>query len=211
MSISRPVISIIGIGGTMGRALAARLSDAGYDVHGYDPAVVADGHRRHGTARAAVVASQVVILAVPYAVEQRLGTELSDVLRDHVVVSMTNPLTPTMDDVVTADHDSAAEQLARAVPNARIVKALNTIGAASLDDRSVMLDTFVAADDTTAADLVIGIIASIGFRPWFVGGLILSRTLERMTALIIGVSMRYRLTGAVGWRIIGETEGTSDA
>lgn len=211
MSTTRPSICIIGNGGTMGRALTERLRSTGHEVHGYDPQLTADGHRQHGTAIAAVRASAVVILAVPYAVEQQLGSELASALGEHIVVSMTNPLTATLDDVVTPDHDSAAEQLARAVPHARIVKALNTIGAAALSDRSVMLDTFVAADDRAAADVVIDIIASIGFRPWYVGGLILSRTLERMTALIIGVSMRYDLSGAVGWRIIGETEGHADA
>jgi predicted dinucleotide-binding enzyme len=204
MTPTIPVVSIIGIAGTMGCALATRLRQAGYVVHGYDPTMVADGAFVHATPEGAVAASSIVILAVPYAAEQSIGEQLAGALGDHIVVSMTNPLTPTLDDVVTADHDSAAEQLARAIPHGRIVKALNTIGAAALQHDVDMMDTFVASDDRAAAQTVEAMITAIGFRPWYVGKLIYARTLERMTALIIGISMRYKLSGAVGWGVVQE-------
>lgn len=197
-------ISIIGIAGTMGSALAVRLRRAGYIVHGYDPHMPADGAYAHATATDAVRASTIVVLAVPYTIEQQIGRDLADVLSDHIIVSMTNPLTATLDDVVTPDHDSAAEQLARAIPHGRIVKALNTIGAAALQHDATTMDTFVASDDREAAAAVETMITDIGFRPWYAGKLIYARTLERMTALIIGVSMRYKLSGAVGWSVMHE-------
>ncbi|MBU3740925.1 MAG: NADP oxidoreductase [Candidatus Kapabacteria bacterium] len=204
MTSNYPVVSIIGIAGTMGSALAARLRRAGFVVHGYDPQLPADGSYLHATAADSVRASTIVILAVPYTVEQQIGGDLADVLSDHIIVSMTNPLTPTLDDVVTPDHDSAAEQLARAIPHGRIVKALNTIGAAALQHDASIMDTFVASDDREAAGVVETMITAIGFRPWYAGKLIYARTLERMTALIIGVSMRYKLSGAVGWSVMHE-------
>lgn len=202
MTPTIPAVSIIGIAGTMGSALAARLRRAGYIVHGYDPALPADGAYLHTSPEQAVAASSVVILAVPYAAEQTIGQQLAGMLGDHIVVSMTNPLTSTLDDVVTADHDSAAEQLARAIPHGRIVKALNTIGAASLQQDVEPMDTFVASDDRDAAMVIEAMITAIGFRPWYVGNLIYARTLERMTALIIGISMRYKLSGAIGWGVV---------
>jgi predicted dinucleotide-binding enzyme len=90
------------------------------------------------------------------------------------------------------------------MPQARIVKALNTISAASLDippSAKPKFDTFVASNDRDAAAEVERVILNIGYRPWYVGGLILSRTLERMSALLISVSQRYSLEGALGWRV----------
>lgn len=189
----QPTISIIGVNGQMGSKLNARLLEANYTVHGFSRDVQIDLDR--------VCSSDVIILAVPYEAEQSIAHELGSSVQGRIVISITNPLTPTLDDVVTPHHTSAAEMLVEHMPGARIVKALNTIGVASLSEPHERFDTFVASDDREAALVVEDIIRDIGFRPWYVGGLILSRTLERMTALMIGVTLRYHLEGAVGWKI----------
>ena len=152
----------------------------------------------------ACLASSVVILAIPYQAEHDFADRVGDVLDRRIVVSMTNPLTASLDDVVTPHDESAAEHLAHRMPHARIVKALNSISAAAFDtplSTRPVFDTFVASDDREAARIVERMITSMGFRPWYVGSLILSRTLERMSALLIGVAMRYGLQGALGWHI----------
>lgn len=189
----QPTISIIGANGTMGSGLLTRLRQAEFNVHGFDQDVPID--------LAQVCASDVIILAVPYEAEQSIAHELGSSVHQRIVISMSNPLTKTLDDVVTPHDTSSAEMLVQHMPDARIVKALNTIGAAALSEPHARFDTFVASDDREAALVVEDIITAIGFRPWYVGGLILSRTLERMTALMIGVTMRYELEGAVGWKI----------
>ena len=207
-----PSIAIIGAAGTMGSRLLHRLVEAGYTVHVFDtrresldvldttnPLVTA-----HNTAADAALAAHVVVLAVPYTAEQEMAEAFGDSLGDRIVVSVTNPLTESLDDVVTPHDESAAEHLASIMPHARIVKALNSISASALDEPSSgkpTFDTFVASDDRAAAHVIEEIIANIGFRPWYVGNLILSRTLERMSALLIGVAMRYGLQGALGWRV----------
>lgn len=207
-----PTIAIIGAEGTMGSRLLRRLLDNGYHVHVYDQRrialdVLAAGEQLltvHTSPVDAAMAADVVILAIPYQAEQTLAEQVRDSLGDRIVVSLTNPLTPTLDDVVTPHDESAAEHLAAVMPHARIVKALNSLSAAAFDTpQSVrpVFDTFVASDHREAAAVVERIIADIGFRPWYVGGLILSRTLERMSALLIGVAMRYQLDGALGWRV----------
>ena len=152
----------------------------------------------------AAMSADVIVLAVPYEVEQQLAEAVGDQLGDKIVVSITNPLTPTLDDVVTPHDESAAEHLASLMPHARVVKAFNSLSAAAFDVDEAgkpIFDTFVASDDRDAAKIVEQVIEEIGFRPWYVGGLILSRTLERMSALLIGVAMRYNLKGALGWRV----------
>jgi len=177
----------------MGSGLKTRFADAGFNVFGFDLYAPIDLHQ--------VCSSDVIILAVPYESEQAIAHELGSSVHRRIVISMSNPLTRTLDDVVTPHNTSSAEMLVQHMPDARIVKALNTIGAAALFEPHVRFDTFVASDDREAAQVVEDIISAIGFRAWYVGGLILSRTLERMTALMIGITMRYELQGAVGWKI----------
>ena len=212
MGSKRTTIAIIGAAGTVGSRIARRLLDHGYCIRAYDTSrlsldVLASGDPRltvHEDALSAASTADVVILAIPYEAEQSLALELGDTLGEKIVVSLTNPLTPTLDDVVTPHDESAAEHLATLMPSAKVVKAFNSLSAAAFDVQSAgrpIFDTFVASDHRDAAAVIERIIKEIGFRPWYVGGLILSRTLERMSALLISVSMRYRLKGALGWRV----------
>ena len=196
----------------MGSRLLQRLTASAYTVHAFDerdalsdsPPLTNANIVRHGSALEAASAADVVILAIPYEAEQAFAESVRDALGDRIIVSLTNPLTPSLTDVVTPHDESAAEHLALLMPHARVVKALNTLSAGALETPHTtqpLFDTFVASDHRAAAAVVEEIISTIGFRPWFVGDLILSRTLERMSALLIGVAMRYDLQGALGWRV----------
>lgn len=204
----RPTLAILGSAGTMGSALARRCVAAGYTVRGFDrvEAATPQSWQTFPTAVEAVAGADIVILAVPFAAEVPLASDLAEALGGTIVVSMSNPLTATLDDVVTPDHSSAAEMVARILPRSRVVKAFNTIGLAALQSTATAAhDTFVASDDEPAAQDVVTLIAALGFRAWYVGPLLHSRTLERMTALVIGISFRYGLQGAVGFRVAADT------
>lgn len=195
-----PIVAIVGAAGAMGTALCRRLQDAGIVVHASDKAPFTKEGLVVMTVEKAIATSAIIVLAVPYGAELLLAEEHSQSMVGKIVVSMTNPLNATLDDVVTPDHDSAAEQLARLLPDSTVVKAFNTIGLSALMAGGGS-DAFLASDDESAAIQVATLVELLGFRPLYVGGLVLSRTLERMAALIIGVSMRYGFDGAVGWRI----------
>jgi predicted dinucleotide-binding enzyme len=211
-NLRKPAVGLIGAAGAMGSRLLRRLLDAGYTVHAYDSHPLTLNVLRLGTVNLEVhqsalsvcLKSEVIILAVPYHAEQSIAADVGDSVGNRIVVSITNPLTPTLDDVITPPDESAAEHLCQLMPHARVVKALNTLSASALDiprQPRPLFDTFVASNDRDAAHLVESMITDIGFRPWYVGALILSRTLERMSALLIGVSQRYALQGALGWRV----------
>jgi len=206
---AQPRIAIIGAAGTMGSALARRTAAAGYHVvvHDRRPVVSTDPSIVVvSSPEEAITLADAVILAVPYDIERDLPASVLAGLAGRIVISMTNPLTPSMDDVVTPHDESAAEHLASQLPSSSVVKALNTISAAALQrspSDGEVFDTFVASDDREAAYVIEDLIRRMGFRPWYVGGLILSRTLERMTALLIGIAMRYRLDDTVGWYVKG--------
>jgi len=216
MDISTMHIGIVGASGTMGSALLTRMLNAGFQVHAFDvnPGTVHDP-KYHGTTlhvheslQAAVKASDIILLAVPYPAERHIAGVLADYADKKIVVSITNPLSDTLDDVVTTHDESAAEGLASLLPQSITVKAFNTLSAAAFDvqqNGKPLFDTFIATDHPEAARIVERIINSIGFRAWYVGGLSMSRTLERMSAMLIGISKRYELQGALGWRIVQET------
>jgi 8-hydroxy-5-deazaflavin:NADPH oxidoreductase len=195
------VVGIVGAAGAMGSALCRQFLDAGVVVHACDRAPFVIEGVVAGSLLQVISAADIIILAVQYGAELQIASEHREQLRGKIVVSMTNPLNATLDDVVTPDHDSAAEQLARTLPDSVIVKAFNTIGLGTLNAGGGS-DAFLASDDEQAARMVAELVAVLGFRPLYVGGLVLSRTLERMAALIIGVSMRYSFEGPVGWRIV---------
>ncbi|WP_240975339.1 NADPH-dependent F420 reductase [Paraburkholderia aromaticivorans] len=92
---------------------------------------------------------------------------------------------------LTLGHDtSAAEEIARAVPDAQIVKAFNTLFAQVLADGPVFANgqrasVFFAGDGTAATARVKSLIDSLGFQPVDAGGLKNARYLEPLAGLNI--------------------------
>jgi predicted dinucleotide-binding enzyme len=175
-------IGIIGsgnIGGTAARLLAA----AGHEValaHASGPdslrsQVEAIGDRaRTATVEQAAEFGQVVLLAIPW----RSRAELpADLLRGKVVVDAMNPYRPDFT-LYDLGESTSSEEVAKALPDARLVKALNTLHArdlASRGDPDLPIDErvamFVAGDDARAKAEVAELIDDIGFAPIDTGSL----------------------------------------
>lgn len=94
----------------------------------------------------------------------------ADGLAGTVVLDVANPLDfsagfpPTL---TVKDTDSLAEQVQRAFPEARVVKALNTVNAAVMvDPARVAGETtmFLAGDDAAARGTVRGLLEELGWR-----------------------------------------------
>jgi 8-hydroxy-5-deazaflavin:NADPH oxidoreductase len=100
-----------------------------------------------------------------------LGEVGADRLAGMVVLDLANPLDfsagfpPTLS---VKDTDSLAEQIQRAFPEARVVKALNTVNAVVMVDPSRVGDggttIFAASDDADARAVVVGLLQQIGWR-----------------------------------------------
>ena len=92
-------------------------------------------------------------------------------LSGKVVLDLSNPLDfsrgmpPTL---LVKDTDSLAEQVQRAYPDARVVKALNTMNNALMVHPETLAGgdhtTFVAGDDAEAKAVVTGLLAELGHR-----------------------------------------------
>ena len=137
------------------------------------------------------IRGEVVVLAVPYPAVAEIADRYGEQLRGRVVVDITNPVDFTsFDRLVTPPGSSAAEEIEKQLPGARIVKAFNTIFAGTLVGGSVgghPLDVFIASDDSGAAKTVAELVEAGGLHPVEVGPLRRARELEPMGFLHMAI------------------------
>ena len=202
-------IGIIGAG-NVGKALATAGVRAGHAVKisstTPDEAahVAATAGATAGSSNRAVVAdADAVILAVPFDAVRGIVDELGAALDGKVLVDVTNRFAPEQ-----LDGPSNAEQVQAMVPNARVVKAFNTIFAshqAAPDIDGIQLDGFVAGDDATAKQQALALVASLGFRAIDAGPLAMARALEGMGTLNIALNAANGWPWQSGWKLLGPT------
>lgn len=185
-------ITILGTG-NMGTAFAQQIRAAGHQLNilGRDAAKVRASAERFGASAdtALAASSDVVIVATGYAdaVAALRGAGLPE---GAVVVDITNPLTPDYMGLTLGHSSSAAEQIAAAMPQLRVVKAFNTVFAqrlaagARLPDGQVV-PVFVATDDAQARQRVADLAGSMGFDVIDAGPLRNARYLEPLAGLNI--------------------------
>jgi predicted dinucleotide-binding enzyme len=195
-------ISIIGSGG-MATAIAGRTSKAGHTVEvvGRDAAkaqALADQLASGATTGTygATPAGDIVILAVPYTNAATVVADFGDALDGKVIIDITNPVAPDLSGLVTPHGSSGAQEIAKGVRGAHVVKAFNTIFGHVLA-KGGRLDAFIAADDTEAKARVSTFLESLGLRPLDVGGLQMAQTLEALGLMMIGLAKN----GAGTWDI----------
>jgi 8-hydroxy-5-deazaflavin:NADPH oxidoreductase len=183
--------------GTVGRTIAGKLTELGHEVRigsrtaGEDAVEFAD----------AAAFGETLVNATS-------GTHSVDVLRSagaenlagKVLLDISNPLDfsqgfpPTLS---VKDTDSLAEQIQRAFPDVRVVKALNTMTAAVMVDPGRVgggdHSTFVSGDDPDAKRTVVDLLGSMGHTDVIdLGDLSTARGAEMYLPLWI------RLMGALG-------------
>jgi 8-hydroxy-5-deazaflavin:NADPH oxidoreductase len=182
-------VTIIGTG-NMARALGKRLTAGGHHVTvvGKDRDAAEEVVRELGDDASAkagrsgeAIAGDVVVLAVYYPDARAVVEQYGGALSGKVLVDITNPVNETFDGLVTPPDGSAAQELARSAPGARVVKAFNTTFAATLSEGQVAgepLDVFVAGDDEDAKATVSTLVGDGGMRAVDAGPLRRARELE---------------------------------
>jgi NADPH-dependent F420 reductase len=164
-----------------------------------------------GTDNVATAAQcDVVVLTVPFAGCATLLKQLKSVWKPGtVVIDTTVPLaasvggTPTR--MLGVWQGSAAEQTRELVPEAiGVAAAFHNLGADLLaKDGDVDCDILVCSDDPGAKDIASELARKIpGARAINGGRLENARVVESITALLIGINMRYKVHGA-GIRFTG--------
>jgi 8-hydroxy-5-deazaflavin:NADPH oxidoreductase len=212
-------IAIIGASGNMGGAISKGLAKGNYRLllcaNDLDKVqTVADEIKKTNPAASveavdcSVDASweaDIIIAAVPYAAEKEVVEKIKEVANQKIVISIANPLNETYDGLVTAPDTSAAEELQKLLPNAKVIKAFNTTFAADFSTPVIdgkQADAFIAGNDTEALETVSELVSTAGFNPIVAGGLGVSGTLERMQLLLIQLNMKYNYNWLAGWKIL---------
>ncbi|MBT9594828.1 MAG: NADPH-dependent F420 reductase [Vitreoscilla sp.] len=188
-------VTVIGAG-NMGSAFVKQLTRAGHQVsvaarNGSKAAQLAaanPGATAVDLANSAADAD-VVVLATGYAdavgALQALGN-----LHGKVVIDITNPLTADYMGLTLGHSSSAAEEIAKAVPGAEVVKGFNTLFAQVLGEgadfgNGQKATVFVASDSERAKQTATTLAESMGFLVVDAGGLKNARYLEPLAGLNI--------------------------
>ncbi|CAD5366969.1 NADPH-dependent F420 reductase [Rubrivivax sp. A210] len=188
-------VTVIGAG-NMGSAFVKQLSRAGHQVSvtARDAAKAAQLAAAHPGVRAVPVAgaaddADAVVLATGYA-DAAAALAAVGKLQGKVVVDITNPLTPDYMGLTLGHSTSAAEEIAKAVPGAEVVKAFNTLFAQVLAEGADFgngrkASVFVASDSERAKHTAGALAETLGYAVVDAGGLKNARYLEPLAGLNI--------------------------
>lgn len=216
-------IGILGGTGPEGSGLAYRWARAGEEVviGSRDAQRAADtaakirerigGAKLSGAENAKVVENcQVVVLTVPFSGHAALLKQLKGLWREGtIVIDTTVPLAATVGGAATRMlgvwQGSAAEQARELLPSGvSVAAAFQNLGAGQLSqDGAVDCDVLVCSDDEKAKRVAFELAEKIpGARPVNGGKLENARITESLTALLIGLNIRYEVHAA-GIRFTG--------
>jgi 8-hydroxy-5-deazaflavin:NADPH oxidoreductase len=186
-------ITVIGAG-NMGSAFVKQLTRAGHQVSviARDAAKAAQVAAANPGAQAVASAgsatgADAVILATAYSDAVTALKQAGD-LQGKVLIDITNPLTADYMGLTIGHSTSAAEEIAKAVPGADVVKAFNTLFAQVLAEGADFgngrkASVFVAGDSERAKQTAGAIAESMGFAVVDAGSLKNARYLEPLAGL----------------------------
>jgi NADPH-dependent F420 reductase len=230
MAPTNSPIAIVGGTGALGSALAAQLARAGLTVRIgsrknesadeaagkvrsrlENPGAPVSGHVN----QEAVNGCEIVFLTVPFRAQSENLTNLKNSLFEgQILVDATVPLAAALSGKATRTigvwQGSAAQQAEEMVPEGVVVvSALHTVSAVTLGDltNAHEEDVLVCSDHKEAKSKVAQVIELIpGLRAVDGGKLEAARIAEQITALLIGVNIRYKTHAGIQFTDLPDRE-----
>jgi predicted dinucleotide-binding enzyme len=187
-------VLVIGAG-NMGSGFVKQLAAAGHQVtvtarNAAKAQALAQQYGAQATpAAGAAKGVDVIVVATPYAETAGALANAGD-LSGKTVIDISNPVTPDYMALTVGHSTSAAEEIARAVPGAEVVKGFNTVFAQLLADGAKLggdqtVTVFLASDSEPAKQKARELAESMGFQTMDAGGLKNARYLEPLGGLNI--------------------------
>jgi predicted dinucleotide-binding enzyme len=158
---------------------------------------------RSGTTAEAANASDVIVLATPWPATTAALASAGN-LSGKVIIDATNPLLSDLSGLEVGTNTSAAESVAAWAPDAKVVKAFNTVGYAVMANPIVGGDTvvlFYCGDDTEAKKVAAQLATELGFNAVDAGPLKQARLLEPFALLWISLAMKHGFGFHWGFRV----------
>src|SRR3954451_1696938 len=158
----------------------------------------AQGQARAGTPREAAQGADAVLLAVHWSRTEDVLNQAGD-LSGKVIVTCSLPMNDDNTELVVAHTSSGAEELARMIPQARVVAAFQTVPS------EVLFGVYAArregsrprlvycGDDESGKGVAAGLIRDVGFDPVDAGPLRIARYTEPFALLV--AQLAYEGTG----------------
>jgi predicted dinucleotide-binding enzyme len=145
------------------------------------------------------ITGDIVVLAVPHpALDEIVATRGAE-LAGKIVVDITNPLNfETFDSLVAPADGSKASELAKALPDSRVLKAFNTNFASTLASKTVggqPTTVLIAGDDADAKQALAEVVRDGGVAAVDAGSLSRARELESVGFLQLTLAVQEK----IGW------------
>jgi NADPH-dependent F420 reductase len=192
-------LAVIG-SGNIGKSIGSWASRKDYQVifsakneqHAQEAAKKAGDNAKAADVKEAVEMADLVLLAVPYDAVKEVISQVGPQLKGKVLIDATNALTEDYSALKVGFTTSAAEEIAKLAPGAKVVKAFNTVFASVYASQNPKINgntisIFYAGDDPDAKAKVAELIDKMGFDAVDAGPLKAARNLEPMALLNIGL------------------------
>ena len=195
-------IAVIGagnVGGALGTLWAGKGHEVVFGVRDPKSAKVAALAKSSGARAASLVEAasdaEIVVLATPWPAAEEAIRSAGN-LAGKILVDCLNPIRPDLSGLLIGTDNSAAEEVARWAPEAKVVKAFSTIGAENFANPrfgSENASMFIAGDDPAAKAAVGALAAELGFDVVDTGPLVAARWLEPLAMLWVHLGYRQGL------------------
>lgn len=171
-------IAVLGGTGKLGSALASAFSSAGHRV------IIGSRSLKKDYVHASRE-GDIVILAIPFAAQNKIAKEIKEMVQGKVVVT-----------TVSMSGKNGAALLQESLGSrVKVVAAFQTLAAKELSSSSEK-DVLVTGDDIHACETVIDLLKTIYVRGIYSGPLANSRAIEGMTRVLLSINEYYKINNA---------------
>jgi NADPH-dependent F420 reductase len=203
-------IGILGagnMGGTLGKIWAQRGNEVFIGTRSVEKALELSKlvNMRAGSYESAAIFGDVIFIGTPWSATESMLKELAALLKGKIVIDCTNALAADFLSLSIPPSVSAGELIQSWLPESKVVKAYNTIGAKVLLNPNydgTIATGFYCGNDTGAKKIVAELIAQSGFEPIDCGDLKQARNLEAMTLLFLNLAFKQGMGGQIAFKLL---------